>query len=123
MSEASGRSRGTLALLAAFTLGLVAGAALLHIVEISMRGGLRGLLLRRAPVAHLSRELDLTPEQVRQLRAILTESRTRMREEADTTRGRIRSMLSEEQRRRFEEIGPPPPPPPPPPGAAPPPPP
>ena len=70
-------------------------------------------------ISHLLRSGHLA-----QLRAILDASRERLHSEAETTRGRIREILTPEQRARFDRMRPPPPPPGPfpgpPPGAPPP---
>jgi len=105
---------GVLALLAAFALGIVTGAALLHLwhAERGFPGGPPPP--RDPPIAHLERELHLTPEQSSRIRAVLEEGRTSFHDQAEAVRGRIREVLTPEQRTRFDAMRPPPPPPPPP---------
>jgi Spy/CpxP family protein refolding chaperone len=65
--------------------------------------------------ARLERQLDLTPEQARQLRRILDDSRReaeamrrelapRMREVMERSEARISELLTPEQRQRFAEL-------------------
>ncbi len=109
------RWSATLVLLGTFVLGMIAGAAILHIVLLALRGPggpHAGPPFGEPPVVHLRRTLGLSPEQADQLRAIFEESRGRMRAEAEATRNRIRRILTPEQRAKFDAMGPPPPPPP-----------
>lgn len=104
------RRTGMLALLAAFALGMITGASLLHLG--------RPLPHRppgEPPVVHLKRVLDLTPEQEAEIRGVLDQGRGEFRARADATRERIRGVLTPDQRERFDAMRPPPPPPPPPP--------
>jgi len=128
------RSGAALVLIGTFVLGMIAGAALLHIARLSLRppagqGPRFGPPPRpgEPPVEHLRHELDLDQDQVTRLRSVIEESRKHMRGEADATRERIREILTPAQRTRFDAMRPPPPPPPPgfgpPPGFPPPPPP
>jgi hypothetical protein len=114
------RFSATVVLLAVFVLGLVAGASLFWLAGPLVLGPPRGRP-PEPPVAHLVRELSLTPEQAERLRTIFEESRTRMHAQAEATRERIREILTPDQRERFDRMGPPPPPPgfPPPPGGPP----
>lgn len=110
------RAGATLLLLATFTLGMIAGASLLHIARWSLPRPPGGGPPPPGPPLHvLEHELDLSQEQVEKLRAILDDTRLRMRTQADATRDRIRELLTPAQRERFERMRPPPPPPPPPP--------
>ncbi len=103
-----GRGAGaTLLVLGTFVLGMIAGAALLHIVTRSIPGlPLGGHMRGVAPLEHLERSLDLTPEQAEKLHAILDETHRRIRVEVDATRGRIREILEPEQLERFEAMHP-----------------
>jgi len=103
---------GVLALLAAFALGIVTGAALLHLWH-AERGFPGPPPPRQPPLAHLERELHLTAEQSRRIRTVLEQGRSTFHDEAEVVRGRIREQLTPEQRRRFDAMRPPPPPPPP----------
>ena len=118
-TAASPRMGATLALLSTFALGMIAGAALLHIGQRSVHEWRRpaaGPPPGVPPMEHLSRALNLDDDQTRKIRAVLGESRERMRAEVDSTRERIRRVLTPEQQTRFDAMRPPPPPPPPPPG-------
>jgi len=111
VSQATNGKRGvgaTLLVLGTFVLGMIAGAALLHIASRSMRTPpfLGGALRHRPPIEHIRRDLDLTPEQAEKLRAILDETHGRMRAEADATRESIRQLLTPEQRERFDSMHP-----------------
>lgn len=136
------RGGATLVVVGAFVMGMIAGAALLHIARLSLApsrgaddfgppppGGPRGPGFRpEPPVEHLTRVLGLSPDQTTRLRAVLDDGRTRMKREADATRDRIREILTADQKAKFDTMRPPPPPPPPgfpppPPGGPPPPPP
>jgi Spy/CpxP family protein refolding chaperone len=108
------RASAALVLIATFALGIVAGAALLHIARLSLgpppppRPAIGGPEPHVPPLVHLARELDLEPGQIERVRSILEEGRGRIRVEADATRERIREVLTPEQRERFERLGPPP---------------
>lgn len=106
-----------LVLLAAFAMGILAGAALLHMAQLSLGrpafgrpgppfppGGLPGGPPGPPPLEHLKRELDLDRDQVRQIRVIIEESRQRVREEVESTGDRIKAVLTEEQRKRFDDM-------------------
>src|SRR2546426_7688579 len=74
------RASAALVLLGSFVLGMIAGAALLHIVRLSI-GRPPGGPPPGRPIVHLQRELGLSSEQVKQLRAILDASRERLHSE------------------------------------------
>jgi len=103
---------GVLALLAAFALGLVTGAALLHLWH-AERGFPGPPPPREPPITHLEHELHLTPEQSARIRAVLEQGRSSFHDQAEAVRGHIREVLTPEQRTRFDRMRPPPPPPPP----------
>lgn len=117
-TPAAPRLNATLLLIATFALGMVAGAAILHIARISLGpvpmgpprmgpGPMGPPPPRGHPGAVLERELDLDEDQSTRLRSILGESRERMRDEVEGTRKRIRELLTPEQRDRFDAMGPP----------------
>jgi hypothetical protein len=99
----------TLLVLGTFVLGMIAGAALLHIVSRSipmhprMGPGPGG---DGPPLELLKEDLGLTPDQAEKLREILDETHTRIRAEVDGTRDRIREILDPEQLERFEAMHP-----------------
>ena len=103
------RAGAALVIVGTFTLGMIAGAALLHIARRAM-GPPHGPPPGPPPIERLQRDLDLSAAQVEQLREIVDGSRERMHAEADSTRNRIRAILTPEQRERFEAMRPPPPP-------------
>ncbi|HEX5042785.1 MAG TPA: hypothetical protein VFV75_07750 [Candidatus Polarisedimenticolaceae bacterium] len=103
---------GVLALLAAFALGIVTGASLLHLWH-AERGFPGPPPPRQPPLVHLQRELHLTPEQSTRIRAVLEEGRSTLHDQAESVRAHIREVLTPEQRSRFDAMRPPPPPPPP----------
>ena len=103
---------GLLALLAAFALGIITGAALVHLWR-AERGFPPGPPPpREPPIVHLERELHLTPEQSGRIRAVLEQGRGAFHDQAESVRARIREQLTPEQRTRFDAMRPPPPPPP-----------
>ena len=98
----------TLLVLGTFVLGMIAGAALLHIASRSLpRSPFPGMARRHGPpIEHIRHDLGLTPEQAEKVRAILDETHERMRAEADATRESIREVLTPEQRERFDAMHP-----------------
>jgi len=121
-NAASSRLVATLALLATFALGMIAGGVLLHIGQRSLHAWHRlgvGPPPGVPPIEHLGRALNLSEDQTAKIRAIFGESRERMHAEVDSTREKIRRILTPEQQTRFDPMRPPlpPPPPPPPPGS------
>jgi hypothetical protein len=106
------RSRAALALLGAFILGLVCGAAILLLGQRSVLPP-SGPPVDRArlgrPMEHLARELGLDREQRRAVRRILERDRARMREILDQSRLEIREILTPEQQERFDRMRPDPP--------------
>ncbi len=110
MSDAiprASRAGATLLLIATFTLGMIAGAASLHIARFAVGpppgpppppGGRLGAVLER--------ELGLDADQAARVREILADSRERMRDEVEASRKRIRELLTPEQRERFDTMGP-----------------
>jgi Spy/CpxP family protein refolding chaperone len=106
------RSSATLLLIATFVLGMIAGAAILHIARMSLgrpHFGPPGPP-PPPPIEHLTHELSLRPDQVEQLRAVLDTGREKMHEAAEDTREHIRAILDPEQLERFDAMRRPPPP-------------
>jgi Spy/CpxP family protein refolding chaperone len=108
----SRRAGATLLLVGTFALGMISGAALLHIARLSLRGpggpppGPAG----EPPLEHMRRTLSLTPDQSERLRAVLDDGRGRIKAAADETREQIRAVLTPEQREKFDAMRPPHPP-------------
>ena len=111
------RWQALLALAGLFILGTVAGSLGAHLYYARSLERPPGpppfFAGRMGP--RLERHLELTPEQGRQLRDILDESRReaeamrrelapRMREVLERAEGRIRKLLTAEQLERFEEL-------------------
>ena len=114
------RAVAALVIVATLTLGMIAGGAMLLLARRAM-GPPPGPPHGPPPLERLERDLDLSAAQVDQLREIIDASRERMHAEAESTRDRIRAILTAEQRERFEALRPPPGPPGPPPWGGPPP--
>lgn len=110
-----GSRRAVLYLVLVFLLGFALGVLGSHHATRSgwfaslYRGGERG------PLRWLTRELDLTPEQQKQLGPILDEAgaqyaaifekvRPEYQQVRQQTRDKIRALLTEKQRARFEEL-------------------
>ena len=116
MSDAPFGSRrvgATLLLVGTFALGMIAGAALLHIARASMGhrpGRPPGPFAGEPPLEHMRRTLELTPDQTDRLRGILDNSHDRIKAAADATRDQIREVLTPEQRKKFDAMRPPHPP-------------
>ena len=110
MSGSTNGRRGpvaTLLVLGTFVLGMIAGAALLHIALLTVHGP--GPFKRRGPeggppIEHIREDLHLTPEQDEKIRTLLDETHERIRAEADATRDKIRELLTPEQRERFDAM-------------------
>lgn len=110
-----GSRRAVLYLGLVFLLGFALGALGSHYAT---RAGWFASLYRsgeRGPVRWLTRELDLTPEQQKQLGVILDEAgaqysaifekvRPEYQQVRQQTRDKIRALLTEKQRARFEEL-------------------
>ena len=94
----------TLLVLGTFVLGMIAGAALLHIAMLSIHGPFARRGPERPPIEHIRHDLDLTPEQAEKIRVLLDETHERIRAEADATRDKIRELLTPEQRERFDAM-------------------
>jgi Spy/CpxP family protein refolding chaperone len=96
----------TLLILGTFVLGMIAGAALLHIAVLTLHGP--GPFKRQGPdgppIEAIRHDLDLTPEQEQKIRTLLDETHERIRAEADATRDKIRELLTPEQRQRFDAM-------------------
>jgi len=111
-ASASGppRASASLVLVATFTLGMIAGAAILHLARPAPGPFPPAGPVGPPPVERLQRELGLDATQMDELDRILASSRESMRGEAERTRERIREILTPEQRERFDAMRPPPPP-------------
>jgi hypothetical protein len=101
--------------LAAFTFGAITGAAVdgLYRIRAGAHSGIQAEAARRPIVETLRRELNLSDEQILEIRRIAEESRGELREsvlekcpEFATARqhmvARVRSLLRSEQRERFD---------------------
>ena len=107
MSAPTNGRRGpaaTLLVLGTFVLGMIAGAAQLHIATLSLHGPVLRRGPARPPIEHIRHDLDLSPEQSEKIRVLLDETHERIRTEADTTRDKIRELLTPEQRERFDAM-------------------
>lgn len=95
------RGRAAALLLAVFLLGAGAGAASLSLGERAFRGreGHRGHALER-----LTRELDLDAAQRKEIEAVLSRQRERMRPLFEESRREIRAVLRPDQRARFDAL-------------------
>jgi hypothetical protein len=117
------RSKGILLLTVIFILGMICGASLFYMGQrsIGMPGPPPGPP-PPAPLDHMSRELNLDPEQRMAIDRLLGEQRIRLEEFLEGSRLEIRALLRPDQQRRFDDLRPPrpeppghqPPPPPPP---------
>jgi hypothetical protein len=109
------RARATLLLLVVFVLGMVCGAALFHIGQLSMfraRGPGAEISFARDPVARLARHLDFDDAQRASIREILERDRAEVHAILERSRGEIREILTPEQRETFDRMHRPPLPPP-----------
>ena len=104
------RYRAALALLAAFALGLVCGAAILLIGQRSVARPHRPPPDPRAavgrPMEQIARELELDADQRRAVRRILMRDRQRMADILEQSRLEIREILRPDQRERFDRMRP-----------------
>lgn len=110
-----GSRRAVLYLVLVFLLGFVLGALATHWAT---RAGVLASVFRseeRGPLEWLTRELDLTPEQQKQLGPILDEAgtqyyaifepvRPQYEQVRQQTRNKIRALLTPQQRVKFEEL-------------------
>ncbi len=99
------RTRGVLAVVLIFVLGVVTGAAVLVLVERTTRLGFPPP--RREPPMHaMTRELGLDAAQAAEIRRILHRDRTRIHAILEESRQEIRAILTPEQQRRFDALHP-----------------
>jgi hypothetical protein len=102
------RGKGVFLLTAIFILGMICGAALFYMGQRSI--GVPGPPPGPpppAPLDHMSRELNLDPEQLRAIDALLGEQRIRLDEFLEGSRQEIRALLRPDQQRRFDDMRPP----------------
>ena len=112
-----GSRKALLLVLLVFALGIGVGSAGTYLVTTRVLAA-RPQLAARNPANHMAmftRDLNLNPDQQKQIQAILTETRARYAEihsQADPEyerarqagRERIRQVLTPEQRSKFEEL-------------------
>lgn len=100
-------SRGALAVIAIFALGVVFGVALSFAIVHHVVGPRR---LGPAPgggpagIGRLTRQLDLDPAQQEAIRGILDRGHATMRGVLDDTRLEIRAVLRPDQQQRFDRM-------------------
>lgn len=112
-----GRASSILVVAALFLSGVAIGALGMHLYYWQKLGARAAAARPPGPMmmGWMERELDLTPEQRREIRAILADSmhrgaemrrelRPRVEELMRDTSERIAAVLTEEQRRRYEEL-------------------
>jgi hypothetical protein len=109
------KSRAPLYILLIFLCGVVSGSLAMKLwtgrdrqTQVAQADTTPPVTRTQRLVDRFTRELKLTPEQVRQLTVILDETRLRYQIKEDSTRAegrnRIRQILTDDQRAKYEEI-------------------
>ncbi|UCF69351.1 MAG: periplasmic heavy metal sensor [Acidobacteriota bacterium] len=109
------RTKGLLFVGVVFFLGMICGAALFFLGQLSVGPPGPPGPPPPHPLERLTRELDLDPDQQREIRAMLDEQRVRLDTVLEDFRRSIRDVLRSDQRERFDNLRPPRAPAPPPP--------
>jgi Spy/CpxP family protein refolding chaperone len=109
LTQGSTRRTAAALLVAVFVLGAVCGAALFYLGQRSVRpahreaGGPPG---PDHPMARMTRDLDLDPEQRAAIREILEEQRVQLGTFLEGSREKIREVLRPDQQERFDVMRP-----------------
>jgi len=108
-TEGPTRRTAAALLVAVFVLGAVCGAALFYLGQRSVRPAhpeAAGRLGPDHPMARMTRELDLDPEQREAIHEILEEQREQLGAFLEGSREKIREVLRPEQQERFDVMRP-----------------
>ncbi len=110
--EVARRRGDVFAVIGVFALGLICGAALFLAGTHLARGqwatfSQRLTLPRHAPVARLTRELDLDAAQQEKVRAVLERTRDQVHEIVEKSRAEIRALLRPDQQEKLDRMRPP----------------
>lgn len=110
-SPAARSAKGTFAVVAVFALGIVFGAALtvvlFHFRGGFPRGGMHGGMHGGGPdepVNGMMKELGLSADQEKQIRAIMDATHAEVHAKLAETHQKIREILTSEQREKFDKM-------------------
>ena len=108
-TEGPTRRTAAALLVAVFVLGAACGAALFYLGQRSVRPAhpeAAGRLRPGHPMARMTRELELDPEQREAIHEILEEQREQLGTFLEGSREKIRGVLRPEQQERFDVMRP-----------------